>query len=87
MSNSRIRLIQVMLIVLLGHATHGSDLLSMHLMLLVSILVEGSGCVVPYIRHLYHLLVVTLLDVWHRWHHGSYQALSTSFSHGNIYAV
>jgi len=80
-----VRLIQV--VVLLWKATHGGDLLAVDLVLLVGVLVEGSGGVVPYVRDVDHLLVVTLLDVWNGWHHGTDQALSAPFSYGYVYAV
>lgn len=69
MPDGRIRLIQI--IMLLGQASHCSDLLPVDLMLLVGVLVQGSGGIITYIGYVNHFLVVTLLDVRYWWHYSS----------------
>lgn len=80
-----IRMKVVMIVV--RHSAHCGNLLAMRLMILMCVLVQRPWNVLPNVRHLDHLFVLTLLDARHRRHDSSCDSLTTSFSHGHIDAV
>lgn len=76
-------LVNVILITV-RHATHRSDLLTVHLMVLVCVFVKRSWNVLSNVGHLNHLFVLALLDAWHWGHDGSCDALAAAFPQRNI---